>query len=90
MHINFDPLNVDLTKPGEAFLKSITLLSVGTVFEGVDINQMHLPPIIIEIAKTLAYLGASVAFFKFLINLFGSSKKQDAGSEKSTGVKEDE
>jgi hypothetical protein len=90
MNFNFDPLSVDLTKPGEAFLKSMTLLSVGTVFEGVDINQMHLPPIIVEVAKTLAYLGASVAFFKFLINLFRPSKKDDSGSEKSTSVKEDE
>ena len=38
---------------------------VGTALEGVEAT--HLPPIIIECAKVLAYLGASVAFFKFIL-----------------------
>jgi hypothetical protein len=88
MNINFDPLNIDMTRPGEAFLKSFSFLMVGTVFEGTDISQMHLPPIIIEIAKTLAYLGASVAFFKFIINIFKPKSKDT--EPKSESVKEDE
>ncbi len=46
---------------------------------------MHLPPIIIEVAKTLAYLGASVAFFKFLIGIFRPKTKEE---NKQTDVKE--
>ena len=74
MHINFDPTNIDLARPGEAFLKSSGYLMMGTMFEGIDINTMHIPPIFIEFVKLCAYLGAGVAFFKFLIKLF---KKPD-------------
>ena len=48
---------------------------------------MHLPPIIIEVAKTLAYLGASVAFFKFLIGIFKPKAKEE---HKQTTVKEED
>ena len=37
---------------------------IGTMLEGLQ--GTHLPPVFIEIAKVLAYLGASVAFFKFI------------------------
>lgn len=70
MHFNFDPLDIDLARPGEAFLKSSGYLMMGTMFEGVDINTIHMPPIFLEFAKLLAYLGASVAFFKFVVKLF--------------------
>jgi len=43
------------------------LLMAGTALEGVE--PVHLPPIVIECAKVLAYLGASVAFFKFILVL---------------------
>ena len=49
------------------FVKSCTLLMAGTALEGVE--PVHLPPIVIECAKVLAYLGASVAFFKFVMVL---------------------
>jgi hypothetical protein len=87
VNFNIDPLQIDLARPGEAFLKSVCFLSIGTIFEGTDINQMHLPPIIVEVAKTLAYLGASVAFFKFVIGIFKPKHKEE---HKSTSVKEDE
>jgi hypothetical protein len=77
VNFNIDPLQIDLARPGEAFLKSVCFLSIGTIFEGTDINQMHLPPIIIEVAKTLAYLGASVAFFKFVIALFKRTPEKE-------------
>jgi hypothetical protein len=85
LNFNIDPLQIDLARPGEAFLKSVCFLSIGTIFEGTDINHMHLPPIIIEVAKTLAYLGASVAFFKFLIGIFRPKTKEE---NKQTDVKE--
>jgi len=85
LNFNIDPLQIDLGRPGEAFLKSVCFLSIGTIFEGTDINHMHLPPIIIEVAKTLAYLGASVAFFKFLIGIFRPTTKEE---NKQTDVKE--
>jgi len=69
MQFNFDPMNIDLARPGEAFLKYLGYVSLGHIFE-TNPAEMHLPPIILESAQLLAYLGASVAFFKFLINLF--------------------
>lgn len=47
---------------------------VGTFLEGI--NSAHLPPIFIEIAKVLAYLGASVAFFKFIGSIFFNKKDE--------------
>lgn len=67
MNINLNPFDVDFTEPAMTFVKSCTLLMAGTALEGVE--PVHLPPIIIECAKVLAYLGASVAFFKFILVL---------------------
>jgi len=76
-NFNFDPMNIDLiTRPGEAFLKCIGFVSLGTIME-YNINDVHLPPIFIEVARFLAYMGASVAFFKFLINLFRKKKTEE-------------
>ena len=70
-------MNIDLiTRPGEAFLKCIGFVSLGTIME-YNINDVHLPPIFIEVARFLAYMGASVAFFKFLINLFRKKKTEE-------------
>jgi len=44
---------------------------IGTLLEVIP--GTHLPPIIIEIAKVLAYLGASVAFFKFIGAMFSGT-----------------
>lgn len=76
MHFNFDPTNIDLARPGEAFLKSAGFLLMGNMFEGLDINNIHMPPIILELAKFCAYMGAGVAFFKFVINII-KNKPQD-------------
>ena len=67
MNINLNPFDVDFTEPAMTFVKSCTLLIAGTALEGVE--PVHLPPIVIECAKVLAYLGASVAFFKFILVL---------------------
>lgn len=76
-HFNFDPMNIDIiTRPGEAFLKCIGFVSLGTIME-YNINDVHLPPIFIEVARFLAYMGASVAFFRFLINLFKGKKTEE-------------
>ena len=67
MNINLNPFDVDFTEPAMTFVKSCTLLMAGTALEGVE--PVHLPPIVIECAKVLAYLGASDAFFKFILVL---------------------
>lgn len=77
MHFNFDPTDIDLSRPGEAFVKSSTFLMLGTMFEGLDINTMHIPPIFIEFAKICAYLGAGVAFFKFVIKLMSKKESEE-------------
>ena len=51
MHFNFDPTNIDLARPGEAFLKSSGYLMMGTMFEGIDLDSMHIPSIILEIGR---------------------------------------
>ena len=71
---NFNPLDIDFSAPTEAFLKSGGLLMVGTGLEVVQ--SAHLPPIIIEVAKTLAYLGASVAFFRFVLAIISGAKDE--------------
>jgi hypothetical protein len=45
--------------------------------QNIDINTVHIPPIFTEIFRILAYAGASVAFFKFIINLFKKQKLED-------------
>ena len=71
---NFNPLDIDFSAPAEAFVKTGVMLMAGVGLETVD--TAHLPPIIIEIAKTLAYLGASVAFFRFVLALFTGAKDE--------------
>lgn len=77
MQFNFDPTNIDLARPGEAFVKSSGYLMMGTMFEGIDINTMHIPPVFIEFAKVCAYMGAGVAFFKFVIKLFTKTDTEE-------------
>jgi hypothetical protein len=79
-----DPLNTDPSKPGLAFIKTGIYLIMGnimTIFHDVDIYNMHLPPIIIETARVLAYLGAAVTLFKFVINWFKPIKKEENKQE---------
>jgi len=72
MNLNLFPNDFNFDESGFNFLKSGFFLMVGTALEGVEAT--HLPPIIIECAKVLAYLGASVAFFKFiLVLIFGNN-----------------
>jgi hypothetical protein len=79
MQFNFDPTNIDLAaRPGEAFLKCLGFVTLGNVFE-TNLFEMHLPPIVLEVARLLAYLGASVAFFKFIINLFRGKPSASTG-----------
>ena len=71
MNLNFNPFDADFSEPGFTFLKSTSLLMVGTMLDGLQ--GTHLPPVVIELAKVLAYLGASVAFFKFIGALFSGT-----------------
>lgn len=81
MQFNFDPMIIDLARPGEAFLKCLGYVSLGHVFK-INPADMHLPSIILETAQLLAYLGASVAFFKFIINLFKKQKSTPPNTNK--------
>lgn len=68
-------MNIDIiSRPGEAFLKCISFVTLGH-FMDLDITTIHLPPIFIEVARFFAYMGAGVAFFRFVIGIF--SKKTD-------------
>ncbi len=87
MHINFDPTDIDLSRPLEAFCKTGGLLFIGNLFEHVDITTLHVPPVFTEIFRILAYAGASVAFFKFIINLWKGTKQEEDPKPK---VKEDD
>lgn len=71
MNLNFNPFDADFSEPGFTFLKTTSLLMIGTALEVIP--GTHLPPIIIESAKVLAYLGASVAFFKFIGAMFSGT-----------------
>ena len=74
MNLNFNPFDADFSEPGFTFLKSTSLLMIGTLLEGLQ--GTHLPPIVIELAKVLAYLGASVAFFKFIGAFFSGTPNE--------------
>ena len=74
MNLNLNPFDIDFAEPAMTFFKSCTLLMAGTALEGVE--PVHLPPIIIECAKVLAYLGASVAFFKFILAMIYGNKDE--------------
>lgn len=70
--MNFNFLDVDLSAPGEALVKTGCFLFVGTFID--YIYSAHIPPIVMETAKFCAYMGASVAFFKFLIEVYKKYK----------------
>jgi hypothetical protein len=80
MSFNLNLLEIQLDKPTDAFVKTAIFLVSGTGLEHVEVQTI--PPIIMDTAKLLAYLGASVAFFKFIIGLF-SGKKSKSKSEDS-------
>jgi len=66
--MNFNFLDVDLSAPGEALFKTGVFLFIGTFID--YLYTAHIPPIFMETAKFCAYMGASVAFFKFLIEVY--------------------
>jgi hypothetical protein len=50
----------------------------------LSIWELHIPEIITEIARTFAYLGAGVAFFKWIADLFknkNNNKDKDDASK---------
>jgi hypothetical protein len=61
----------------EAVEFMVSALFLGTAITLGLINTMHLPPIILEIARLFAYLGASMAFFKFLYSVLTYNKNKD-------------
>jgi NADH:ubiquinone oxidoreductase subunit 6 (subunit J) len=83
MNFNFDPTNIDYSRPAEAFFKSCGLLLVGNLAPlQISIYDMHIPAIFTEFFRILAYAGASVAFFKFIINLFKGTEKKYEDKDK--------
>jgi hypothetical protein len=75
MHFNFFA-DIDLAKSGESLLAATGFLALGTMFEGVDLQHMHIPPIVLELAKLCAYLGAGMSFFRFIVGLFIKRKEK--------------
>lgn len=75
--MNMDLLDIDLTRPTEAFCKTTFLVSTAHVLEWLA--GSHLPAIVIECAQLLAYLGASVAFWKMLYQLVKKRKAKNDG-----------
>lgn len=70
--MNFNFFDVDLSAPGEALVKTGTFLFIGHFID--YLYSAHIPPIFMETAKFCAYMGASVAFFKFLIEVWKKYK----------------
>jgi len=68
--MNLDLFNIDLTHPTNAFVKTITFLSIGTGLEYVS----GFPPLLMDVAKFFAYLGASIAFWKFVLQMLMPSR----------------
>jgi hypothetical protein len=73
--MNFDLFNIDLSHPVDCFVKTCTFLAVGTSLEFMS----GFPPLLMDFAKFFAYLGASIAFWKFTLSLLMPSrfKKED-------------
>lgn len=73
--MNFDIFNIDLNQPVDCFIKTCTFLAVGTGLEFAS----GFPPLLMDFAKFFAYLGASIAFWKFILTLImpGKFKKED-------------
>lgn len=72
--MQFNIGDYDLSESAFSCIKSGIFLMIGSTLDGVD--HAHLPPIIIEIAKVLAYLGASVAFLRFIMALFTGKQNE--------------
>lgn len=72
MHIYTD---IDLAKSGETLATTAGFLVMGTMFEGLDLQHMHIPPIVLEFAKLFAYIGAGMSFYRFVIGLFIKKKE---------------
>ena len=79
MSFNLNLLEIQLDKPTDAFIKTGIFLISGTGLDHIEVQTI--PAIIMDTAKLLAYLGASVAFFKFMIGLFSPKKAKADRSE---------
>jgi len=70
-------ITIDINNPTDTLIKTSTYLGIGTGLEHMEWSLI--PSIIMEIAKFLAYLGASTAFFKWLGGLL--SRKNSNNKE---------
>jgi hypothetical protein len=70
-------LDIDLSQPVDAMFKTGTMLLVATGLEFAS----GFPPLLMDCAKFLAYLGASIAFWKFMGMLLFPSKFKKKESE---------
>lgn len=62
--------DIDLSHPVDCMAKTGTFLAVGMGLEFAS----GFPPLLMDCAKFLAYLGASIAFWKFMGMLLFPSK----------------
>lgn len=78
--MNWNLFEICLDKPLEALIKTGACIGIGT---GIDMVEASFIPVwLMEFAKLLAYFGASVAFFKFLINIFKKKEVKNETCEK--------
>lgn len=63
-------LDIDLSHPVDCMMKTGIFLVVGTALEFAS----GFPPLLMDTAKFFAYLGASIAFWKFTLSILMPSK----------------
>jgi hypothetical protein len=62
--MNWGLFDMDVDDPKTLVWKTGLFLSIATLCE--HIQDWHIPPIILEVARLFAYFGASVAFWKVI------------------------
>lgn len=72
--MNLSNFDFDMTNSVSSFVQSVTFLVVGIGLENID--EPRIPLIVMDIAKLLAYLGASVSFWKLLFGKEKSKKEE--------------
>jgi hypothetical protein len=72
--MNWHFFDIDLDEPKSMMWKTGLFLSVATLCE--HIQDWHIPPIILEVARLFAYFGASVAFWKVIYYAIKKEKQE--------------
>jgi hypothetical protein len=80
-HFDLNPIHIDyMHRPFEASIKTISYIIAGNIFpelNDMNIYDFHIPPVILESARVLAYMGASIPVIKFIKDFFSKPKDED-------------